>query len=309
MHASDGYAIGGFLWRNPAPGAGKQPVVIINAATSVTCGYYTRFAAFLCEQGFDVLTYDYRGIGLSRPRSLRRFPASWIDWGKLDFEAVLLHAKGSFPGQPIDVVAHSIGGFIIGFAPSNHLIRRIVTMGAQHAYWRDYAPRSRYRMLVKWHLVMPLLTAVVGYFPGRILGWLEDTPSGVVRDWSRAQRRFEDGYRSLTSKHAEAKALMQQFSAVTAPTLALSVTDDDFGTVPAIERVLAYFTGSPATHLRISPESIAQAAIGHFAFFSGRHEKTLWPIPLEWLRHGRCPDDAPGTIVATGLRRAPWPEG
>jgi len=95
---------------------------------------------------------------------------------------------------------------------------------------------------------------------------------------------------------------MGRFSAVTAATLALSVTDDEFGTVPAIERLLGYFTSSPATHLRIAPESIDQAAIGHFAFFSDLHEKTLWPIPLEWLRSGRYPADASGAVVASGLR-------
>jgi hypothetical protein len=31
---------------------------------------------------------------------------------------------------------------------------------------------------------MPLLTRVFGYFPGKRLGWLEDTPAGVVHDWS-----------------------------------------------------------------------------------------------------------------------------
>ncbi len=31
-------------------------------------------------------------------------------------------------------------------------------------------------MLVKWHLAMPLLTMAFGYFPGKKLGWLEDTP-------------------------------------------------------------------------------------------------------------------------------------
>ncbi|SPE35456.1 Alpha/beta hydrolase fold protein [Burkholderiales bacterium] len=305
VQAADGYPIGGLLWRHPAPGAGTRSVVIVNAATSVRCGYYARFAQFLFHHGFDVITYDYRGTGASRPRSLRRFEASWIDWGRLDFEAMLQYARRAFPGQPIDVVAHSIGGFVIGFAPSNHLIRRIVTMGAQHAYWRDYAPRARYKMLLKWHLFMPALTALVGYFPGRKLGWLEDTPRGVVRDWSRARRRFDSEYRRGTRPHSDSAALMKQFAAVTAPTLALSVTDDEFGTVPAIERLLGYFTNSPATHVRIAPESIEQASIGHFAFFSDRYEKTLWPIPLEWLRTGRYPDDAPGAVIASGRRGGP----
>lgn len=300
--AADGYAIKGFFWRHQE--RGERPVVIINPATSVRCRYYFRFATFLFENGFDVIAYDYRGIGESRPASLRGFQGSWLDWGHLDFDAVLRHAARSFPGQPIHVVAHSVGGFVIGLAPSNHLIRRVFTMGAQFAHWRDYAAGHRMRMLAKWHLVMPLLTAIFGYFPGKRLGWLEDTPKGVVRDWGYSRKRIEDTCRrgTLALENVDRQALARQFGAVTAPTLAVSVTDDEFGTVAAVERLLSYFVSSPATHLRISPASIGEAKIGHFAFFHSRFEKALWRVPLEWLRSGQLPEDAPGTLVSRGLR-------
>ncbi len=303
VRAADGYALGAYHWRQPSERDNEHSIVIINTATSVRCNYYARFAKFLFDRGFDVITYDYRGIGASRPRSLRRFDASWVDWGRLDFEAMLQYAARNIPGRPIDVVAHSIGGFILGFAPSAHHIRRIVAVGAQHAYWRDYAPAARYKMLVKWHVFMPAVTALLGYFPGRRLGWLEDTPRGVVRDWSKAGKRFTSARRRGATAHIDEEELMRHFSGVTAAILALSVTDDEFGTVPAIERLLRYFPHSLATHVRIAPESVAQAQIGHFAFFNDCYEATLWPIALGWLRHGRCPANTPGSILARGMHR------
>jgi predicted alpha/beta hydrolase len=243
LQAADGCAINGFHWRRPAASGESRPVVIINPATSVRCHYYFRFAVFLFKHGFDVIAYDYRGIGESRPATLRGFDASWIDWGSLDFDAVLRHAEQSFSGQPIHVVAHSVGGVVLGLARSNHLIGRIFTMGAQYAYWGDYASGTKLRMVVKWHVVMPLITFLFGYFPGKRLGWLEDTPKGVVRDWVFSHKRFEETWRGGSSARSPDKqALVEQFAAVTAPTLAVSVTDDEFGTVPAVERLLAYFT-------------------------------------------------------------------
>ena len=97
--------------------------------------------------------------------------------------------SGRFPG-PIDVVAHSVGGFLLGPAPSNHLIRRVFTMGAQYAYWPDYAAGTKLRMVAKWHVAMPLITALFGYFPGKRLGRTEDTPKGVVRDWAFSRQTF-----------------------------------------------------------------------------------------------------------------------
>ena len=286
--AADGYSLRGFAWRHAPEAAGAEapsarPVVIINPATSVRCRYYARFAAFLFRHGFDVLTYDYRGIGESRPASLRGFQASWLDWGRLDCEALLGYAATHFPGQPIDVVAHSVGGFVLGLATSNQRVRRVFTMGAQFAYWRDYVAAKRWRMFAKWHLLMPLLTAICGYFPGQRLGWLEDTPRGVVRDWTARSPRCEDIWR-LSDE--ERRALLAGFAALTAPTLALSVSDDDFGTVDAIERLLGYFAHSRSIHLRIAPTAVGEAAIGHFAFFHSRFEDSLWAIPLAWLRDG-----------------------
>ncbi len=299
VEATDGYCIRGQYWRHPEASEQPRAVVIINPATSVCARYYARFAEYLFQYDLDAIIYDYRGIGESRPGTLRGFRASWLDWGHLDFDAVLRFANRSFAGQPIHVVAHSVGGFVIGLAPSNHLIQRIFTVGAQYAHWRDYAKGQRFKMIMKWHIVMPLLTVLFGYFPGKRLGWLEDTPKGVVRDWGRSQRKIEKtcehGY--LAVEHADRQALVEQFRAVTAPTLAVGLSDDEFGTIEAIERLLAYFKNSPKTHLRLSPEMFGVSDIGHFAFFHSRFEHLLWHIPLEWLRTGKVSDGLSEGII------------
>lgn len=284
--AADGYPLGGFTWRHIRSDP-TRPVVIINAATSVRCRHYSRFADYLFANGFDVITYDYRGIGESRRGSLRGFKASWSDWGRLDFEAILQRAQREFPGQPIDVVGHSFGGCAAGLGASGAVIRRLVTVGAQFAYWRDYAASGRWRMVGKWHVVMPLVTALFGYFPGKRLGWLEDTPAGVVRDWSTPTPSYET--------RPSGRALGElPFARVTAQVLAISITDDPFGTVPAIERLLSYFASSERTHLRIAPDDIGETQVGHFAFFRSEYEDRLWPIALAWLKHGALTPGTPG---------------
>lgn len=291
--ASDGFMLGGFSWRHALRDVAR-PLVIINAATSVRCRHYSRFADYLFANGFDVITYDYRGIGESRPASLKGLKASWSDWGALDFEAMLKRAQREFPGQPIDVVGHSFGGCAAGLGASGHLIRRLVTVGAQFAYWRDYAPAHRWRMFGKWHIAMPLMALACGYFPGKRLGWLEDTPAGVVRDWSTPTPRYEQ---RPSGRLMQAQTGALPFANVTAQILAISLTDDPYGTIPAIERLLGYFSNSTKTHLRIAPEDIDEQEVGHFAFFRSAYQATLWPIALSWLRSGELPPDTPGRTV------------
>lgn len=295
--AADGYLLGGCQWRHECERT--RPVVIINPATSVRCNYYSRFAEYLYRHGWDVLTYDYRGIGTSRPGSLLRFKADWIDWGQHDFEGVLRYAIRSFPDQPIDVIGHSIGGFVIGLAGSAHRIRRIFTMGAQFAYWRDYQAEKRLGMYLKWHVLMPCLALLIGHVPAKRLGWMEDTPQGVALDWARMAARFEDSVRRGVQGPGgtpQAIELARNFRTINAPILALGAEDDPYGTEAAVDRLLRYYSASERSHLRLGPRDVGQESIGHFAFFHERFQEALWPYALEWLRHRKLPQGYPGRL-------------
>ncbi|MFC7611932.1 hypothetical protein [Teichococcus aestuarii] len=66
FQAADGMMLGGHLWSavQPVP---DRSVVVVSPATSVRSRYYGRFAAHLAGAGFDVVTFDYRGIGDPAP--------------------------------------------------------------------------------------------------------------------------------------------------------------------------------------------------------------------------------------------------
>ncbi len=282
LYCADGYALGGHLWscrQSAARGA-----VIINPATGVLARYYHRYARFLAEMGFHVITYDYRGIGASRPRRLRRSGPRWRDWGELDFDAVVTWARERDRDGLLAVVGHSIGGFLPGYATQADRVDRYLTVGAQYAYWRDYAAARRRQMFLKWHLAMPILTAAFGYFPGRRLGWLEDLPAGVAYEWSSRGARFEDSY-----PVSERAAILARFATVTAPILAVGMSDDDYGTPPALRRALSYYRASDRTLVLLRPEDLGSEAVGHFDLFHARHRDGFWPSTCAWLREGRNP--------------------
>ena len=59
-----------------------KAAVIIPSAMGVAQQFYTQFAQWLAGQGYHVSTFDYRGIGLSAPPSLRGFPVNIFDWAE-----------------------------------------------------------------------------------------------------------------------------------------------------------------------------------------------------------------------------------
>lgn len=277
----DGVELGAHLW----PAAGQHHgAVIINPATGVLASYYHRYARFLASHGFDVLTYDYRGIGLSRPPSLRGCGYRWRDWGTLDFDAALAAMRQHDPLLSVAVVGHSIGGFLPGFAEGASSISRMLTVGAQYGYWGDYAKRQRRALFRKWHMAMPALTAALGYFPGRRLGWLEDLPAGVANEWSFRGARMECSYPAC-----EREAIIARFDAVSAPILAIGASDDPIGTPAAIGRGLGYYRNAKAKQVTIEPAELGLQAIGHFSLFHQRHASGFWLDTLLWLRDGVNP--------------------
>jgi predicted alpha/beta hydrolase len=100
LHADDQVRLGATLFEPARP----HGVVIIHGATAVPQRYYQRFATFAAQAtGARVITYDYRGVGRSRPvapaSSLRGFDASLHDWAALDAPAVHEHARRHFAGE------------------------------------------------------------------------------------------------------------------------------------------------------------------------------------------------------------------
>ncbi|TCS06990.1 alpha/beta fold hydrolase [Rhizobium sp. BK418] len=273
IRCRDGVELRGHFW-NGADNGGNGSV-IINPATGVVARYYHYYARFLAEHGFDVLTYDYRGIGLSRPARLKGSGYRWQDWGEQDFDAARLFMENKRPGEQLLVVGHSIGGFLPGFSASTEGITRVLAIGAQYGHWRDYAETRRWRLFLKWHVVMPATTLLFGYFPGRRLGWLEDLPKDVALDWA-----FQRGWKEPASRH---------FENFRAPVLSLTVSDDEIATVQALRRGFSHYRNAQVEEVLLRPEDLGFSRIGHFDLFHARHASGFWLDSLLWLRDGTNP--------------------
>lgn len=81
VSAIDGYPLAARLWSCQDKESPNQ-VALISAGAGIGMRYYDKFARFLAGNDIPTLLYDYRGIGGSRPRTLRGFSASVEDWGK-----------------------------------------------------------------------------------------------------------------------------------------------------------------------------------------------------------------------------------
>jgi predicted alpha/beta hydrolase len=260
LEALDGYPLAATLFE-PASRPISSVLVIINAATGVERRYYRAFATHLAEAGATVLTYDYRGIGGSRPASLRGFRAKMEEWGTLDFEGVLEAAKKRFGFGRVRAVGHSVGGQLLGLAPSNEVLDRAVGIGAQLGDYRLWPPMQQARLLALWYGVLPLLTKTFGYLPGQA-GIGADLPAGVALQWSRWCKT--PGYFAGDG----GDHVRDGFARMHVNYLAVSMEHDFYAPKKTVDALSNLFQGA-----RMERWHLEDPKIGHFGFFRERN----WP--------------------------------
>ncbi len=114
-----------------APDRRRGRSVIVGPATAVAQTYYFKFCTYLAEQGFDVLTFDYRGVAQSKLRPIRDYrDIGFSAWAEHDYPAVIEHMHALHPGQPLYIVGHSVGGWMPGATRASHRIDGLLGVAA-----------------------------------------------------------------------------------------------------------------------------------------------------------------------------------
>jgi predicted alpha/beta hydrolase len=280
--AMDGYSLAATLF---LPRGAKRHAILINSATATPRKIYRGFASYLAYRGSAVLTYDYRGVGDSRPqaadgfdrpKSLAGFKASMADWAALDMTAAVMWMRERYHDLPLGFVGHSFGGQALGLVPNNGEVSRALLVAAQAAYWRLMAAPERYRVLALMKLIGTPLTRLLGFAPGWA-GLGEDIPAGVFLQWVKwimsPGYLFDD--KSLAG--------LKNFPNFRGALCALCFADDPWATRRAVEMLCYGYHGAEVEILSVKPAEFGAARIGHFGFFRPEHRDTLWRAAAEWL--------------------------
>lgn len=228
------------------------------------------------------MCFDYRGIGESRRASLRSLDASMVIWGRDDLGGALALAESRFPQATLGLVTHSIAGAMIGAAPNATSIRRVVLFAPHTAYWGEYRLPWRLPMFLAWHVLMPLVTPVAGYFPGRALRLGEDLPKPFALEWAGRLRR---DIRTSRTGQRSWDSVLESYGRVTAEALAISVADDAFAPPAAALGLLALYPGMKVTHRVVSPGGLGFRRLGHMAFLRQHTGPHFWQEAAAWLLH------------------------
>ena len=249
-------------------------LIVINSALGVKQNYYCELAKFLTSNGYSVLTWDPRGIGLSSKTIAKDDDGRLRDWGQLDLTAVLNFVVDNKLAKwpDIKIIGHSAGGHLVGLSPEIGKIRNMVFICSGSCYWRLYPKRQWVKLLSLWYLIVPLVIKTLGYAPGK-LGIGHDLPKGIALDW----RNWSINPEYLFDDPSISEHFYDKYEGKLS---ALGFTDDvGFSPPKTIEHLVQQFTNANVSIDIYHPTELNQKKIGHFGFFK-KHHKHHWQETL-----------------------------
>lgn len=235
-------------------------------ALGVACRHYERFGAALLARGVMLQAVEWRGTGASTSRAGREH-----DWG---YRELLEDAKQAFddvqrakPGLTWMLGGHSMGGQLAALlAATMHLEesdanvppRALVLVATGVPHWQLF--RGSARLGVRFFAeALPLLTSIVGHFPGRMLGFAGREASGVMLDWRRSVLTGNYTARGLEVDFESALRLLQ------VPVLGISLQQDWLAPVASMQELLAKMPLCASEELLLDSTRIGVHA-DHFAW-------------------------------------------
>ena len=258
------------------PEKSNKKLLLINSATGVKQQIYFSFAQYFSEQGFTVITYDYRGIGLSKPKRMKGFKASMRIWGSEDYKAVTDYIKVNFNDYKKYCLGHSVGALILGMNEDSGMFEEFIFVGTQNAFVGNLKLKTKIEAYLGFGIAQPLTTALLGYFPGNWFGLGESLPKNCAYDW-----------RTLILNRKSTNGLLEKINdyskKLTQKVFVIRAQDDVWLTEKGVKSLLneTYPNLKPIYRLIKTSES-EKGEIGHVNFFRS-YNKKLWNIILNEL--------------------------
>ena len=257
--ASDGYLLSGTCY---SPETAAKAKIVVACATGVPQAFYRRFAEYMTLFGYQVLTFDYRGVAASAPPQLKGFQMSYIDWGRYDLSGAIAYLKAESK-LPLFMVGHSYGGQALGLCSNHAQVRAMFCFGTG-AGWAGYMPaKEQFKVKIIWNVIFPPLVALSGYLPWSKLKMGADLPKGVYHEW----RRWCKNPTYFFADPQIGQALQVQFAEVKTPIYAYAALDDDWALPNSRYAFMQYYRQAPMHFINLEAKQLAMPQIGHMGYF------------------------------------------
>ena len=225
----------------------QSVIILILPAMGVKASYYAPLAKNLVSKGITAMSVDLRGLGTYSIRPSRK-----VDFGYLemieDLKTVVHFIKKNYPKQKIYGLGHSLGGQIAALAQAKYpdLLSGLILTAANSVYYKTWSGKQRYFNRIGYS-IFPLLSRLLGYFPGHKVGFGGKAAKTQLLDWAHVGRTGK--YKIIGDNLDYEKALKQ----INIPVLAIYIEGDWMSPKAAIAHLYGKFSAaSPITNYTLT---------------------------------------------------------
>lgn len=266
----DGYTLQGIFY--PKQQQRETLPILIAPATGILQRFYQPFAIWLTQQGYDVLTFDFRGIGDSLYGPISQSTATIQDWGIYDLPAAIDALRLKTGQDKVYLIGHSAGGQLLGLAYNHDKVEKVISVAGSSGHVKGLSGKTRFLGPLMFNVIFPISSLIKGYGATKFLGMGENLPKGVAKQW--AQFCNTGGYASS----AIGKTIHTHYhDEIRTPITSIYASDDTIATLTNVKDLLRTFPNTKTEIITLHPEEYGHKEIGHMLMFRPKHQN-LWPV-------------------------------
>jgi predicted alpha/beta hydrolase len=270
--ADDGYDVPLEFFEATDPKAS----LLVLPALGIQARLYRKLGSRLSEAGIRTVTLEQRGHGRSRLRASRSCDYGFREWLQADIPAALDWLRSTEPDAPVYVAGHSLGGHLALMARSLYpeQIAGVVLLTTATPYYGCFhgATRLKVRFLI---VSVPVMTAVLGYYPGHHMGFGGREARRLMADWLVMAR--ENRYSAQGLEHENLERRVQSDAC---PVLSIHCDGDDLAPLPAVEGVTQRLQAHHIDWFRITGQALGVRA-DHVSW--AKHPDVAAAAMADWL--------------------------
>ena len=223
----------------------NAPVLLIGPAMGTPARIYAPLAEAFVAQGLNVAVIELRGIGSSSVRAGKRVDYGYHHLVTQDWTAACASLRERFPGSPLFLFGHSLGGQVsVLHAATQAGISGVIIVAAGSVHYKGWTGAKRFGILTFTQFA-GVLSGLVGYFPGKRVGFGGTEAKTLMQEWARLGRTG----RFALHGGADYEAALAQSRV---PVLGLSFEHDTFAPHRAQKFLLNKLKQARVTHLPLS---------------------------------------------------------
>jgi predicted alpha/beta hydrolase len=166
-----------------------RAIAVVVPAMGTPAGYYRPFAEALAACGISALLAEIPGTGASRPRPARGRDYAYRDLYSIYLPGLVRRAREAAPGLPVVLTGHSLGAHVSALAVLTGSVEvdALITLAGGNIHYRNWEGGHRYGVLLTGR-VFAWLAGLLGYLPGKRLGFGGPQAATLIREWAQVIR-------------------------------------------------------------------------------------------------------------------------